>query len=314
MIEVDGTHVDVWRKYPYHGQERIIQFATDTLAYEKYTAPDRVRGHDAARHESPRHHRRGALRSGRARRPRRAAVRVRRRPARRRHGEAARRRGLRRAARAPLERRSPRTSSDLVVDLSDEPVLGPRERIRLASRVLAPGCPTSAPTSASTRPCSRRSRCRRSRSRAPASGSARRRSPGKLARLLAATRDVVVVSMGRGGPAEPEVRRVASDDRRAGRASPAPVTLAGHAASDYLEDAALAGVVTVGCRRAGGGLAGAVGLVERRPPAPRPRGEPRPPDLVVFEGLGRGAAARGHGPAPARCRRLAGAVAREPAT
>ena len=30
-----------------------------------------------------------------------------------------------------------------------------------------------------------------------------------------------------------------------------------HAASDYLEDAALAGVVTIGCRRAGGGLAGA---------------------------------------------------------
>ena len=38
VIEVAGTHVDVWRKYPYHGQERIIQFATDTLAYEKYTA------------------------------------------------------------------------------------------------------------------------------------------------------------------------------------------------------------------------------------------------------------------------------------
>jgi Icc protein len=38
VIEVAGTHVDVWRKYPYHGQERIIQFALDTLAYEKYTA------------------------------------------------------------------------------------------------------------------------------------------------------------------------------------------------------------------------------------------------------------------------------------
>jgi 3',5'-cyclic AMP phosphodiesterase CpdA len=37
VIEVTGTHVDVWRKYPYHGQERIIQFSTDTLAYEKYT-------------------------------------------------------------------------------------------------------------------------------------------------------------------------------------------------------------------------------------------------------------------------------------
>ena len=37
LIEVDGTHVDVWRKYPFHGQERIIQFSTDTKTYEKYT-------------------------------------------------------------------------------------------------------------------------------------------------------------------------------------------------------------------------------------------------------------------------------------
>jgi 3',5'-cyclic-AMP phosphodiesterase len=37
VVEVTGSHVDVWRKYPYHGQERIIQFSTETLAYEKYT-------------------------------------------------------------------------------------------------------------------------------------------------------------------------------------------------------------------------------------------------------------------------------------
>jgi Icc protein len=37
VIEVTGAHVDIWRKYPYHGQERIIQFSTETLAYEKYT-------------------------------------------------------------------------------------------------------------------------------------------------------------------------------------------------------------------------------------------------------------------------------------
>jgi 3',5'-cyclic-AMP phosphodiesterase len=38
IIEVVGTHVDVWRKYPFHGQERIIQFSTETKTYEKYTA------------------------------------------------------------------------------------------------------------------------------------------------------------------------------------------------------------------------------------------------------------------------------------
>src|SRR3954468_2127993 len=37
LIEVDGSHVDVWRRYPFHGRERIIQFDLDTLEYEKYT-------------------------------------------------------------------------------------------------------------------------------------------------------------------------------------------------------------------------------------------------------------------------------------
>ena len=38
VVEVEGTHVDVWRRYPFHEQERIIQFSTDTKTYEKYTA------------------------------------------------------------------------------------------------------------------------------------------------------------------------------------------------------------------------------------------------------------------------------------
>ncbi len=38
LIEVDERHVDVWRKYPFHGQERIIQFSIDTLEFEKYTS------------------------------------------------------------------------------------------------------------------------------------------------------------------------------------------------------------------------------------------------------------------------------------
>ena len=77
---------------------------------------------------------------------------------------------------------------------------------------------------------------------------------GHLARLLSQRGEVVVVSMGRGGPAQPELVQVAPtldqllDISRAG----------GHAASDYLETAALVGVPTIGCRRAGGGLAGDV--------------------------------------------------------
>ena len=37
VIEVAGTHVSIWRRYPFHGQERIIQFDLATLEYEKYT-------------------------------------------------------------------------------------------------------------------------------------------------------------------------------------------------------------------------------------------------------------------------------------
>ena len=37
VIEVAGAHVDIWRRHPFHGQERIIQFSTTTFEYEKYT-------------------------------------------------------------------------------------------------------------------------------------------------------------------------------------------------------------------------------------------------------------------------------------
>jgi 3',5'-cyclic-AMP phosphodiesterase len=37
VVEVAGTHVSIWRRYPFHGQERIIQFDVATGEYEKYT-------------------------------------------------------------------------------------------------------------------------------------------------------------------------------------------------------------------------------------------------------------------------------------
>jgi cyclic 2,3-diphosphoglycerate synthetase len=98
--------------------------------------------------------------------------------------------------------------------------------------------------------------------------------------LLARDRDVVVVAMGRGGPAEPEIASVQPtlasllDLSRAGR----------HAASDYLEIAALTGLVTIGCRRAGGGLAGAVTTSNVLQGAAL--AAEREPDVVVFDGSG----------------------------
>jgi cyclic 2,3-diphosphoglycerate synthetase len=64
----------------------------------------------------------------------------------------------------------------------------------------------------------------------------------------------VVVAMGRGGPAQPQLLR--AEDRPDLEALRAIVRAGGHAASDYLEDAVLAGVTCVGCRRCGEGPAG----------------------------------------------------------
>ena len=169
---------------------------------------------------------------------------------------------------------------EIVVDLSDEPVLGPRERLRVASRVLALGLPYAGPDFRFDPPAL-----------APFPlpslsivGTGKRVGKtavtGHVARLLALDRDVVVVAMGRGGPPEPEVAEVEPtlerllELSRGGR----------HAASDYLETAALAGVVTIGCRRCGGGFAGAPG--ESNVLQGAALAAEREPELVIFDGSG----------------------------
>jgi cyclic 2,3-diphosphoglycerate synthetase len=145
---------------------------------------------------------------------------------------------------------------DAVLDLSDEPVLGYRERLLLAAVSLAEGVPylgsdfrldppiTAPPLEAPT---------------LAVIGTGKRTGKtaiaGEAARVAArAGLAPVVVAMGRGGPPEPQVAEAGSvslegllDLARRGQ----------HAASDYLEDALTTGVTTVGARRVGGGLAGA---------------------------------------------------------
>ena len=146
---------------------------------------------------------------------------------------------------------------DVVVDLSDEPVIGYRERMKIASLALYAGArylgsdfelkpPDLRPVS--TKPS------------LAVIGTGKRVGKtaisGYLARLLAREGfEPGVVSMGRGGPPRPEVieghkMEVGSEYllEALGRGA--------HAASDYYETAALSRVITVGCRRCGGGLAG----------------------------------------------------------
>jgi len=169
---------------------------------------------------------------------------------------------------------------DVVVDLSDEPVVGPRRRFRLASRALAAGIPYVGADF-------RLDPVRFAPFSAPALaiiGTGKR--VGKtavsahVARLLAGSRKVVVVAMGRGGPAEPVVIEASPTLEDLLALSRSGV----HAASDYLEDAALAGVVTVGARRCGGGLAGGpfVSNVEEAAQV----AASLDPDLVLLEASG----------------------------
>ena len=66
----------------------------------------------------------------------------------------------------------------------------------------------------------------------------------------------MIIAMGRGGPPDPEV--IAGGESRIGVGDLLAYSRQGkHAASDYFEDAVLSSVTTVGCRRCGGGLAGA---------------------------------------------------------
>ncbi|MBC7462482.1 MAG: hypothetical protein H7287_14080, partial [Thermoleophilia bacterium] len=94
---------------------------------------------------------------------------------------------------------------------------------------------------------------------------------------------VVVVAMGRGGPAVPIVVDRADGAITVERLL--AISRAGnHAASDYLEGAALTGLTTVGCRRVSGGLLGVP--ASSNVPAGALLAESMHPSLVLLEGSG----------------------------
>jgi cyclic 2,3-diphosphoglycerate synthetase len=151
------------------------------------------------------------------------------------------------------------TGAAVVIDLSDEPVLGYRERFALISSALARGARyVGADFEFTPQHLDRLS----SKPSLAIIGTGKRVGKtavsGHVARLLSGrlgADSVVVLAMGRGGPERPEL----IDGRRGLAAGDllAASRRGGHAASDCYEDAVLAGVVTIGCRRCGGGMAGA---------------------------------------------------------
>ncbi len=171
-------------------------------------------------------------------------------------------------------------SPELVVDLSDEPVLGPVERFSWASRVLAHGLPYEGPDFRFDPPTFHPFELPSIAVIGTGKRVGKTAVVGHVARTLSREQSVVVVAMGRGGPPEPELVEVPPtldgllEISRSGR----------HAASDHLETALTAGVPTIGCRRAGGGLAGGVAVSNVLDGA-RVAASLRP-ELVVFDGSG----------------------------
>ena len=146
--------------------------------------------------------------------------------------------------------------AEVVLDLSDEPILGYRERFALISEALARGVSYRGADfffEAPRRPfiCGKPS--------IGVWGSGKRVGKtavsGYLTRHLAekGTRPCVL-TMGRGGPPEPELLAVPEQIRDPYLRR--RVEQGFHAASDHFEDAMMANVVSVGCRRCGGGMAG----------------------------------------------------------
>lgn len=150
-----------------------------------------------------------------------------------------------------------RFSPDVVIDLSDEPVLSAADRMVLAGVALGQGVAYRGADFAFE---------------PPTDGLVTRTATlgiigtgkrvGKtavsahVARYLKASgRDIVVLAMGRGGPAAPELIR--GDEVELTTDELLALARQGvHASSDNYEDAVMSRVATVGCRRCGGGMAG----------------------------------------------------------
>jgi cyclic 2,3-diphosphoglycerate synthase len=176
-----------------------------------------------------------------------------------------------------------RLDARMVVDLSDLPVLGPALRMRLAAAALAQGASYRG-ADFEFRPPRRESVL--SKPSCAVIGTGKRCGKtavsAEMARYLKREgRNPVVVAMGRGGPPRPYV----VEEMDIGEDFLLKELEKGlHAASDHYEDALVSGVVTVGSRRCGGGMAGEPFVTNCIEAAQLAEGLPA--ETVIMEGSG----------------------------
>ena len=173
--------------------------------------------------------------------------------------------------------------ADAVVDLADEPVVPASRKLRLAALALSLGLAYEAPGARLEPPRYEPLEFDRPKLAVIATGKRTGKTAlaGHWATLIRDFgADPVIVCMGRGGPPEPVlVESAPSLDELIAMA-----TAGGHAASDFLEDAVIAGVRTVGCRRVGGGFAGAP--FDSNVPAGAALAASLDSGVIIFEGSG----------------------------
>ena len=175
--------------------------------------------------------------------------------------------------------------ADVAIDLSDEPVLGYSERMQIASSCLKQGVFYRGADF-----CFEPIRFEQVSGKPSLSIIGTGKRVGKTAVSAYAAREykkmgsrVCVVAMGRGGPQEPVLvdgDMVDIDEKYLLRLSRSGL----HASSDYLEDALVSRVKTVGCWRCGGGMAGAP-FITNMVDGVRLADE-QDVDFLIFEGSG----------------------------
>ena len=174
---------------------------------------------------------------------------------------------------------------DLVYDLSDEPILDYSKRFKIASKVISQDAIYEGPDF-KFEPITQYDIVEKPSIKIIGTGKriGKTAVSGFVSRLIDKNGyDPCVVAMGRGGPEEPEI--VKGNELEITPEFLLEQSNKGiHAASDHWEDALMSRILTIGCRRCGGGMAGEVFLTNMKKGASLSNEVDS--KFVIFEGSG----------------------------